>query len=154
MKTEWKLFLYLGIFMLPLGIVYLLTSNEPAGSVMILVVAVAFSFIGVYLFIQSRRIGGLRPEDHDGDFEEGQGDVGTFPSASIWPFVAATGLTVMAWGFVFSTFLVLPGAAMLGVSVIGMARESDLGDLGHTTIEEHTDPNAIATPDFSDQVKK
>jgi archaellum biogenesis protein FlaJ (TadC family) len=153
MKTEFKLFTGLGIFMAPLGVVYLLTSFEPAGSILILLVAVAFAFIGVYLGIESRKMQGYRPEDYDAEQADGAGEVGSFPGASLWPFVGAIAVTTIAFGLVFSTFIAIPGLGLLLATIIGMARESEISEYHHESIDAHNHETADP-PTFSDQVKK
>jgi hypothetical protein len=160
MRTEWKLFIGLGIFMLPLGILYAAVGHlgsgvEIAGTIMMLIVSVAFSFIGVYLFMQAQRLHGeLRPEDWDAEPKDGAGDVGSFPVASIWPLVGAAGVTITALGLVFGTFFLPVGLPMIFATVIGMARESHVEGLHHVPTDINTTPGHIAQTGFSDQVKK
>lgn len=153
MRTEYKLFLWLAAFMLPLGVIYWLASTEIAGSILLVVVTVAFAFVGVYLLIQSKRMDGFRPEDYDAEQHEGAGEVGSFPSASIWPFIAAVAVTFIGFGLTFSLWLAVPGLGLILASVVGMARESEVTGLHHEVIDAHNHDVAPA-PDFSDQVKK
>ena len=160
MRTEWKLFTYLGIFMLPLGVAYAIVGHlgsgiEIAGTIMLLIVAVAFAFIGVYLYLQAQRMHGeLRPEDWDATPADGQGEVGSFPAASIWPFVGATGVTICALGLVFGTFFLPVGLPLILATVIGMARESEVKDLHHVPTDHAATPGHVPQTGFSDQVKK
>lgn len=160
MRTEWKLFTFLGIFMLPLGIAYavvgeLSTGVEIAGTILLLIVAVSFAFIGVYLWLQAQRMHGeLRPEDWDATPEDGQGEVGSFPAASIWPLAGAGGVTVVALGLVFGYFLLPVGFGLIFATVIGMARESEISDLHHLPTDHHATPGHEPKTGFSDQVAK
>jgi hypothetical protein len=160
MRTEWKLFTYLGLFMLPLGIAYAVVGHlgsgiEIAGTILLLIVAVSFAFIGVYLFLQAQRMHGeLRPEDWDATPADGVGDVGSFPGASIWPFVGASGVTIVALGLVFGLFFLPVGFGLIFATVIGMARESEVSDLHHVTFDHKVTPGHEARTGFSDQVKK
>lgn len=153
MRTEYKLFLWLGAFMLPLGIVYWLASYEIAGSILLFIVAVAFAFIGVYLAIQSKRMDGFRPEDYDAEQADGAGEVGSFPGASIWPLIAALGVMFIGYGLTFSLWIAVPGVALILATVIGMARESEVQGFHHEVIDAHNH-EANPAPTFSDQVKK
>jgi len=154
MRTEWKLFSYLALFMLPLGVVYAILSKEEAGALLLIATVIAFAFIGIYLMMQSRRMDGLRPEDHDATIADGAGEVGSFPVGSVWPFVAASGITLMAFGLVFNGFLAVPGFALVIGSVIGMARETELGQIGHPDLDSMADAAVDPGEGFSDQVKK
>jgi hypothetical protein len=159
MRTEWKLFTGLGLFMLPLGIVYAVVGHissgvELAGTMLLIIVAVAFAFIGVYLYMQARRMDGLRPEDWDATPADGEGDVGSFPGASIWPFVGASGVTVVCFGLVFTSALLPVGLSMIFATVIGMARESEVSGLHHEAIGHNATEGHQSQTGFSDQVKK
>lgn len=155
MRTEWKLFILLGIFMAPLGIIYFILSREEAGSLLLVVTSIAFLFVGFYLKGQSNRMDGLRPEDYNATPEEGAGAIGSFPVGSIWPFVAAVGATVIALGMVFNGFIAVPGVGMLIFAIAGMARESNESGLGHEELDSLAQPLAPVTPEFDQaQVKK
>jgi hypothetical protein len=157
MRTEWKLLLGLGIFMLPLGIAYWVTTTlwtgvEIGGSIMLIVVAIAFIFMGTYLFIQSRRLGGSRPEDYDALPSDGAGAVGSFPTSSVWPIVGALGAVTLGYGLIFGLYLALPGLFLIFATVLGLAREAEVSGLHSETISGY--PDIQPDPTFSDQVKK
>lgn len=159
MRTEWKLFIGLGIFMLPLGVAYwvitaLYSGLEIAGSIMLIVVAIAFAFIGIYLLIQSRRLDGARPEDYDATPEDGIGSVGSFPVSSIWPLIGAIGVMVFGYGLIFGVYIAIPGLFMIVATVIGFAREAEMSHLGLEDLDHAANPSATPERVFSDQVKK
>ena len=159
MRTEYKLFIRLAIFMTPLALVYALAGGffdaiEPAGVIMLALLAVSFAFIGIYLLVQSKRMDGLRPEDYDADPQDGAGVVGAFPAASVWPFLGALGAVMLAYGMVFTSFLAIPGIFLIVATVIGMARETEEAHLGHADLDANNSTDAEAVPTFSDQVKR
>lgn len=159
MRTESKLFIWIGTFMMTPAIAYLITGHymtgvEIAGTILMFVVAIAFLFIGTYLAIQARRMGGLRPEDWDATPADGAGDVGSFPVSSIYPFMGASSLTLVGFGLVFNVFLCIPGIFMILLTVIGMARESEISDYGHLHLGSDATEGHAAAPTFSDNVKK
>ena len=124
MKVE--SFLYLGVtaFFVVIGAIYWFTSYEDAGTTMLVASSLLGLLAGGYLLFQARKFP-PRPEDRpDATLEEGAGPVDSFPSASIWPFVFGLGAVVFATGFIFGIWVVLPGAAILGLGVIGMIRQS------------------------------
>ena len=124
MKVE--AFFYLGVtgFFIVIGGIYWFTSYEDAGSVMLVASALLGLLAGGYLLLQSRKYA-PRPEDRsDATLAEGVGPVDEFPSPSIWPFVFALGAVVFATGLVFGIFVILPGAALFGLGVVGMIRQS------------------------------
>ena len=124
MDTEWKLFAGAAAFFAVVAVLYGLTSNEEAGTVMLTLAVGALALIGVYLRIQGRRTG-VRPEDRsDGEPAATAGDIGYFPSSSIWPFVLALGAVVVANAFVFGIWLAILGSLLFLTAVVGYAMEA------------------------------
>lgn len=124
MKVEWRLFVGAGAFLLATSTAYWFASYEDAGTTMLGLGVVAVLMIGGWLLVQSRKVG-MRPEDRgDARPEDGAGDLGYFPSLSIWPLVIAAGAVVVANGLVFGVWLGLAGGVLLLVGLIGYAVEA------------------------------
>jgi len=124
MRTEARLFAGGALFFTITGLLYWLVSSESAGATMLAACVVAFAFVGVYLLVIGRRIG-LRPEDRpDATPADGAGDLGYFPSASVWPFALSLGAVLVALGIVFSGALIGLGVIILGISVVGFAGDA------------------------------
>ena len=124
MKVEWKLFAGAGVFLVATSTAYWFASYEDAGTTMLGLGVVAVLLIGGWLLIQSRKVG-MRPEDRgDARPEDGAGDLGYFPSLSIWPLVVGAGAVVIANGLVFGVWLGLAGGVILLVGLIGYAVEA------------------------------
>ena len=124
MKAESFYWLGVTAFFVVIGAVYWFTSYEDAGTTMLVATSLLGLLAGGYLFIQSRKYP-PRPEDRpDATLEEGAGPVDEFPAPSIWPFVFGLGATVFATGFIFGVWVILPGAAILGLGVVGMIVQS------------------------------
>jgi Cytochrome c oxidase subunit IV len=124
MKVE--SFFYLGVtaFFVVIGTIYWFTSYEDAGTTMLAASSLLGLFAGGYLLLQSRRFP-PRPEDRpDATLADGAGPVDQFPASTIWPFVFGFGATVFATGFVFGIWVVLGGAVVLVLGVVGMIRQS------------------------------
>jgi hypothetical protein len=123
-KVEWRLFAGAGAFLILTGSIYWFVSYEHAGSVMLALAVPAVLMVAGWLFLWSRRTG-PRPEDRpDASPSDAAGDIGYFPSSSIWPFVIGCGAILIANGFVFGVFLGLTGAVIVTVGVIGYAVEA------------------------------
>ncbi|AVT33782.1 cytochrome C oxidase subunit IV [Plantactinospora sp. BC1] len=107
MKTEWKLFGIVSIFLALAAVVYGVWTAGEAGRVeWIGTVALALSFLltamcGGFFWFVSRRID-PRPEDRaDAEISDGAGEVGFFSPGSYWPFGLAAAATVAGLGLVF-----------------------------------------------------
>jgi hypothetical protein len=119
-------FFYLGVtaFFVVIGAIYWFTSYEDAGTTMLAASSLLGLLAGGYLLSQTRKFP-PRPEDRpDATLADGAGPVDSFPAPSIWPFVFGLGAVVFATGLIFGIWVVLPGAAILGLGVIGMIRQS------------------------------
>lgn len=125
MKTEWRLFAGAGGFFALTGAIYWFVSYEHAGSTMLGLAVAAVLMVAGWLWFQSRRLDGPRPEDRvDAEPSDGAADVGYFPGSSIWPFVVGWAGVAIANAFVFGPWLGLAGGLLLVVGVIGYAVES------------------------------
>ena len=125
MKVEWRLFVGASAFLLLTGGTYWFVSYEDAGTTMLLFALVASAMIGGWLYLQSRKLAGPRPEDRgDAHPGEGAGELGRFPVASVWPFVLGWGGVVAANALVFGVWLGVAGLLIIAVGVIGFAVEA------------------------------
>lgn len=120
MKVEARLFLGSALFLAGLGGVYWFVSYERAGSTLLAVGVVAALLVGAWLLLRSRRTG-LRPEDRPGaTHAEAAGEVGWFPTDSVWPFALGAGMTIAATGVVFGLWLTIAGGALVLLAVGGL----------------------------------
>ncbi|HEV3400839.1 MAG TPA: cytochrome c oxidase subunit 4 [Acidimicrobiales bacterium] len=125
MKVEWRLFVGGGALMSLNALAYLVLTGEEAGSILLSLSFLALLFVGAYLALLSRRHG-LRPQDRaEPEPEDEDADVGYFPSSSIWPFVGACGVVVLAVGLVFGVWLTLFGGLLVGTATLGYALEAN-----------------------------
>lgn len=106
MKTEWKLFGVIAVFLLIASFVYGFWTYGDRGLDWIGTVALALSFLlctmcaGFFWFV-SRRID-PRPEDRpDAEIADGAGEIGFFSPGSYWPFGLALAATIAGLGLVF-----------------------------------------------------
>lgn len=117
-----------GAYLVPVGLLYWLVSDEYAGILLLILAGVAMLALAAYL-VGVTRGSGPGPED-DLVAEPGAGTIDgpvavvRAPSASVWPLVVGLGLTVVAFGIPFTPWIWLPGLLLLGGSLIGYAREA------------------------------
>jgi hypothetical protein len=123
-KAEWRIFAAGGAFFLLATAIYWFASAEYAGTVLLGVCAPATLLVAAWLLLQHRRVG-ERPEDRgDADPSEGAGEVGYFPTSSVWPLVLGAGAVVLANALVFGIALVVPGVILVAIAVVGYAVEA------------------------------
>ncbi len=112
MKAERWIFVMISVFFVIVAPTYWFITHEIIGTVALILTLAFFGMLSVFFTIQSRKID-PRPEDRkDGEIIEGAGEVGFFPSTSIWPFWSALTVTVMALGVVFGWWITLLGVGM------------------------------------------
>jgi hypothetical protein len=112
MRTEYKLFLLITVFLFAASAVYgwwtwsvsETGTTEWIGVIALLLAGLLTLMCGGYFWFVARRID-LRPEDRDdGEIADGAGEIGFFSPGSYWPFglalsalVAGLGLVYLAW---------------------------------------------------------
>jgi hypothetical protein len=128
MKTSGRVFVLLAVFFAIIAIVYWFWSYEWAGTILLGLGIGLAGMIGVFLLIQARR-GPAPAEDRpDATPADAAGEeVGRFPTASVWPLVVGIGTFLAALGLVLNAWLALPGALVLALALVSMAREVPAG---------------------------
>lgn len=119
MRTAGRIFGAVALFQTPVAAVYWLASGERAGAVLLLASA---AFAGMVAACLLAMAGAPGPEDRPGaGVAEGAGDLGWFPTASIWPAGTGAGAVLLALGLAFGVWLAMVGAALFVASVLGYA---------------------------------
>ncbi|MET7750988.1 cytochrome c oxidase subunit 4 [Micromonospora sp. NPDC005367] len=120
MKTEWRIFLIVGGFLLGIAVLYgAWTAGESGRVEWVGTTALALSFLlcamcGGFFWFVSRRID-LRPEDRpDAEIADGAGEVGFFSPGSYWPIGLALAASIAGLGLVFWQFWLL-GVGLVAV---------------------------------------
>jgi hypothetical protein len=107
----------LAAFLVVAGLVYAVTSREPAGGALILVTAVCLTYVGLILRAAVR---GAGPEAQEADAGPKDAAAETeHVGPTIWPFafsVAAIGLVL---GIALARWLIFVGAALFVMSALG-----------------------------------
>lgn len=131
MKVEKWIFISLGVFFLIVAAAYWFMTYEVIGSVALTLIVAFCGMLVAYLHIQGRKID-PRPEDRrDAEIIEGAGEVGFFPSSSMWPFWAGLTVAVMSLGPALGWWLTLVGIGMGIWSVSGWAYQYYRDDYQH-----------------------
>lgn len=107
MRTEYKIFLGVSLFLFGAAAVYGLYTHgqqhqtEWVGTVALILSGLLCSMCGGFFWFVARRID-LRPEDReDGEIAEGAGELGFFSPGSYWPFGIALSAAIAGMGLVF-----------------------------------------------------
>jgi hypothetical protein len=128
-RVEAILLLFLGVFFGVVGLVYWFWSYEDAGTAMLVGTCLLGFLPGSYYFYWHRRMGHRVEDRNDASIEEGAGDINSFPSSSIWPFVLGMGAFLTVISLVFGIWLILPGITLIISALVGVTAESRRG--GH-----------------------
>jgi ABC-type antimicrobial peptide transport system permease subunit len=128
MRIEALFLLFLGAFFGLVGLVYWFWSYEDGGGVMLLGATLLGFLPGSYYYFWHRRMGN-RLEDRDAEIAEGAGEIDSFPSSSIWPFVMGMGAFTTVLGLVFGIWFLFLGVPLILTALTGVTAESRRG--GH-----------------------
>ena len=130
MRTEYKIFGGVAVFLFAMAVLYSLWTNgetgqvEWVGTVALILSGLLCSMCGGFFWFVARRID-LRPEDRpDGEIAEGVGEIGFFSPGSYWPFGLAVSASLAGLGLVFwMWWLIALGLLMVILSACGLLFE-------------------------------
>ena len=130
MRTEYKIFGGVAVFLFAMAVLYSLWTNgetgqvEWVGTVALILSGLLCSMCGGFFWFVARRID-LRPEDRpDGEIAEGVGEIGFFSPGSYWPFGLALSASLAGLGLVFwMWWLIALGLVMVILSACGLLFE-------------------------------
>ena len=124
MMSTSRIFAVSAAFFLVVAVVYWFVSYEIAGAMMFGLWCVTLLFASLFLRAAARQ-GAPDGDDPDLRPEERAGQpIGIFSRGSAWPVVLAAGLTAGLTGLVYGTWLLIPGAVVTTVALIGLMRET------------------------------
>jgi hypothetical protein len=125
MKSEWKLFGLIALFLYVAAAVYAwwtrasLGGPDWIGSTGLVLSGLLCTMCGLYFWVVSRRID-PRPEDRpDAEIADGAGDVGFFSPGSYWPFGLALSALVAGLGLVFWQIWLLAAGVLAVLAAAG-----------------------------------
>ena len=140
MRTESRLFIGVAVFFLVTAVGYGYSSEEPAGTAVLVIAFLMAALVAFFLHMQYRRRG-LRAQDReDAEVADTAGPLDFFPPHSPWPITIAAGSVLAALGVVFGLWLFLLGLGVLGHGVFGMVFQYADRD-GHARRDGHKGRN-------------
>jgi hypothetical protein len=127
MRVESKTMMWAAIFLATLAIIYGFWSREPTGTALLIFGVCAYGMLAGYLFLQWKRRAGIdRPEDRlDATQEDGAGEIGFFPAASIWPPAIGIGGVMAAVALVYGSWYWLLAGIFIFGGIIGFVVEAE-----------------------------
>jgi hypothetical protein len=127
MRLEALILLGVAIFFGITGLVYWFTGHEDGGTMMLVGTCLLGLLPGGYYYFWHRRMG-FRPEDRaDATLEDGAGEIATFPSSSVWPFVLGMGAFMLVLAFAFGIWFAFPAVGLIVTALVGVTAESRRG---------------------------
>lgn len=133
MKVESWLFIGGTPLFLAFAIAYGLVTDwhEPVGTSALFLTTGLAAMVGAYLAYTARHID-PRPEDNPyGEIAEGAGELGEFAPHSWWPLVAAGAAAVLFAGMAIGWWLVMIGAGLAAIGIVGWVFEFYRGEHAH-----------------------
>ena len=122
------LFLALAVFLVLGGILYGILSDEPAGTVLLILTGGFAGIVAGYLAFQdrlARTAAGRQRAAPEVEAEGAEGEEEPYlPHASIWPFEMGAGLAMALAGVVLGWAVLVPGVLLLLHSVMGWIGQS------------------------------
>lgn len=131
MKVEFWLFLLVGLFYIPVTVVYAAMGGEPVGVGGMTLAALAGLMIAGYLFLTARRLPTRAEDDPHTSVAEHAGDQGEFSPWSWWPLPLAFCAALVFLGLAVGYWVSLIGAAFGVFAVIGWVFEYYRGAHAH-----------------------
>jgi hypothetical protein len=128
-RTERQVFGGTGLFLIPWTVIYVVSTDEPAGGLLLGACSVALLALAGYFEWQARRVD-RRPSDVDVPATAGArvppATPGTAhpPDMSVWPLVMAGAATLLCFGLAFTVWVAIPAGLLLVFGVLGYAREA------------------------------
>ncbi len=103
--------------------IYWFLSEDPTGTSALVMTTLLASLVAFYLGVVSRQID-PRPEDRDeAEIADGAGELGFFPPYSWWPLYTGLSLAVVVLGVAIGWWLVIIGAGIGTITVVGFVFE-------------------------------
>ena len=133
MKIETMIFAIVGVFFLPVAIVYgfMTEWTEWVGIIGLLLAFGLGVMISSYIMVTGRRVG-LRPEDReDAEIHEGAGEQGHFSPWSWWPLALGAAAATSFLGVAVGWWILFIGAGIALVALVGWVFEYSRGDHAH-----------------------
>jgi Cytochrome c oxidase subunit IV len=127
-KVQGRMFLWLGVFVLGIAIVYGYWSKEAAGTVALFLTFGLCTMIGYYLSFTARRVDTGAMDNKDAEVSDDAGEVGFFSPHSWQPLALASGGALAFLGVIFGWWLMIFSAPIIMFGLFGWVFEYYRGE--------------------------
>ncbi|HEX2424352.1 MAG TPA: cytochrome c oxidase subunit 4 [Actinomycetota bacterium] len=125
MRTIGRVLLASGTFILVSAAIYWFVSHEWAGTILLVGTGTATLIVAAYSWLKVGSSTVFAEDRGDADPGDGEGEaIASFTMDSPWPLAFGIGVAVLAGGLVFGPPLLVVGAVVIVVAIVGMMRES------------------------------
>ncbi|GAA4814280.1 cytochrome c oxidase subunit 4 [Streptomyces ziwulingensis] len=128
MKIQGKMFMWLGIFILVMAIVYGVWSKEPAGTTALFLAFALAIMIGFYLGFTAKRIDAGAQDNKEADVADEAGEVGFFSPHSWQPLSLAIGGAFAFTSIAIGWWLMFFSAPLIVIGLFGWVFEYYRGE--------------------------
>jgi hypothetical protein len=123
LRVERTVFAALGAFLVPWTVIYVVSSDDRAGGLLLALCAVALLGLAAFLAAGARHVA-RRAQDDEAASPEPPDHAPL--AVSVWPLLVGIGATVLGFGMAFTSWVAVPAGLLIGLGVAGYARESML----------------------------
>ena len=131
MRTSFWIFFLLGLFFVPVVIVYTMMGGEPVGVGALTLSALMNFMIAFYLLATNRKLETLPEDDVEAVLADHDGVYGEFAPYSWWPLPLALAAGLMFLAAAVGWWIAFFGVILGGVSLIGWVFEFYRGKYAH-----------------------
>ncbi|MET9519794.1 cytochrome c oxidase subunit 4 [Streptomyces sp. NPDC002994] len=128
MKIQGNMFIWLGVFILAMAIVYGVWSKEPAGTTALFLAFGLSIMIGYYLAFTAKRVDAMAQDNKEADVADEAGDVGFFSPHSWQPLSLAIGGAFAFLGVALGWWLLFFSLPLILIGLFGWVFEYYRGE--------------------------
>ncbi|MEO3973019.1 cytochrome c oxidase subunit 4 [Streptomyces sp. CAU 1734] len=128
MKVQGKMFLWLGVFILAVAILYGVWAKEPAGTTALFMAFGLSVMVGYYLAFTAKRVDAMAQDDTEADVADEAGEVGFFSPHSWQPLALATGGALAFLAVAVGWWLMYFSAPVILIGIFGWVFEYYRGE--------------------------
>ncbi|MFE4593708.1 cytochrome c oxidase subunit 4 [Streptomyces laurentii] len=128
MKIQGKMFIWLSVFILAVGIVYGVWAKEAVGTTTLFLAFGLCIMVGYYLAFTARRVDDLAQDDKEADVADEAGELGFFAPHSWQPLSLALGGAIAFLAIAIGWWLMYFSAPFILVGIFGWVFEFYRGE--------------------------